>query len=178
MSALFLVAAAVAVAATAMVITRRDAVHALLYLVVSLLAVAVVMLLLGAVFVAALEVIVYAGAIMVLFIFVIMMIGPERGAVKPSAWIGPAILAVVLLAELVWIIAQPVAPGAAAVITPTLISPQRVGFALIGPYLLASEVAVFLLLAGLLGAFHLGRRQDGHPWPPPPAALPGKGRRR
>ncbi len=161
MNALFVIAAAVAVLSTIMVITRRDAVHALLYLVVSLLAVAVVMLLLGAVFVAALEVVVYAGAIMVLFIFVIMMIGPARTSVKGTTWIGPAILGAVLLAELGWIIAG--LPGglgpAARQIAPEVISPARVGFALIGPYLLATETAVFLLLAGLLGAFHLGRRR-------------------
>ena len=55
-------------------ITRLNAVHALLYLVVSLLAVAMVFFILGAPFVAALEVIIYAGAIMVLFIFVMMML--------------------------------------------------------------------------------------------------------
>ncbi|HYW86024.1 MAG TPA: NADH-quinone oxidoreductase subunit J, partial [Spirochaetia bacterium] len=67
-----------------MVITRRNAVHALLYLVVSLLAVAIIMFLLGAAFVAALEVIIYAGAIMVLFVFVIMLIGPRNDVVTPA----------------------------------------------------------------------------------------------
>ncbi len=160
MNALFVIASAVAVLATLMVITRRDAVHALLYLVVSLLAVAVVMLLLGAVFVAALEVVVYAGAIMVLFIFVIMMIGPERSPVQASAWIGPVVLGLVLLAELGWIIGVR-APERATTIAASVIRPQTVGFALIGPYLVATEVAVFILLAGLIGAFHLGRRRDG-----------------
>ena len=64
----------VAIISTLMVITRTNAVHALLYLIVSLLSVALVFFLLGAPFVAALEVIIYAGAIMVLFIFVIMML--------------------------------------------------------------------------------------------------------
>jgi NADH-quinone oxidoreductase subunit J len=71
---LFYLASIVAVIATLLAITRRHAVHALLYLVVSLLAVAVVFYVLGAVFVAALEVMVYAGAIMVLFVFVVMML--------------------------------------------------------------------------------------------------------
>ena len=89
----FYIAAAVATAATLLVVTRANAVHALLYLVVSLLAVAVVFFTLGAPFVAALEVIVYAGAIMVLFIFVVMMlnVGPagerqERAWTRPAAW--------------------------------------------------------------------------------------------
>ena len=89
----FVISALVAVAATAMVITRRSAVHALFYLVVSLLAVAVIMYILGGPFVAALEVIIYAGAIMVLFVFVIMLIGHENVAVPPRSWIGPSLLA-------------------------------------------------------------------------------------
>ncbi len=74
MIAAFSVAAAVAVLATARMLTCLDVVHALLWLVVSLLAVAVVFFTLGAPFVAVLEVVVYAGAIMVLFVFVVMML--------------------------------------------------------------------------------------------------------
>ena len=69
----FYIAGAVAVLSTILMLTRLNVVHALLYLIVSLLAVAVVFYVLGAPFVAALEVIIYAGAIMVLFVFVVMM---------------------------------------------------------------------------------------------------------
>ena len=72
MEATFYLSGAVAVAATLMAVTRASAVHALLYLIVSLLAVAIIFFVLGAPFVAALEVIIYAGAVMVLFVFVIM----------------------------------------------------------------------------------------------------------
>ena len=107
MELLFYIAGAVAVIATLMVITRLNAVHALLYLIVSLLAVAVVFFTLGAPFVAALEVIIYAGAIMVLFVFVVMMLNLGRSApsrrrsswLTPGIWIGPALLALVLLAR-------------------------------------------------------------------------------
>jgi NADH-quinone oxidoreductase subunit J len=153
-NAAFALSALVAVAATVLVITRRSAVHALLYLVVSLLAVAVIMFLLGAAFVAALEVIIYAGAIMVLFVFVIMLIGPEHIAMNPRAWIGPSLLAVVLLGELAWVLAGGQLTAGAA----QPVGPKPVGIALFGPYLLGAEVAAFLLLAGLVGAFHLGRR--------------------
>ena len=71
MNLLFYLSALVAVISTFMVVTRKSAVHALLYLIVSLLAVALIFFSLGAPFVAALEVIIYAGAIMVLFVFVI-----------------------------------------------------------------------------------------------------------
>ena len=147
--------AVVAVVATVMVITRRDAVHALLYLVVSLLAVAVIMLMLGAAFVAALEVIIYAGAIMVLFVFVIMLIGPRNDTVSARTWIGPVILALILLAEIVYIILGGVTPSPLAT---KEVPPKQVGIALLGPYLIAVEVTAFLLLSGLVGAFHLGRR--------------------
>ena len=161
MTALFWLAAGVAVVATGMVVTRSDAVHALMYLVVSLLAVAVDFWLLGAPFVAALEVIVYAGAILVLFVFVVMLIGAhaasdrERLRLTPGAWLGPGLLALVLLAEIGWIALRPTA-GAAGL----WIGPKEVGMALYGPYVLGVEAASFLLLAGLVGAWHLGRRTD------------------
>ena len=71
---LFYIAATVALFSTVFALTRSNAAHALIYLIVSLLAVAVIFFLLGAPFAAALEVIVYAGAIMVLFIFVVMLL--------------------------------------------------------------------------------------------------------
>ena len=80
MNALFYISALVAVISTIMVVTRANPVHALLYLILSLFSVALIFFALGAPFVAALEVIIYAGAIMVLFVFVIMMINPGRAA--------------------------------------------------------------------------------------------------
>ncbi len=156
MNTVFALSALVAVIATVLVITRRNAVHALLYLVVSLLAVAVIMFLLGAAFVAALEVIIYAGAIMVLFVFVIMLIGHESIAMNPRAWIGPSVLSAILLVELAWVLARGPLTGTAA----TEVGPKQVGIALFGPYLLGAEMAAFLLLAGLVGAYHLGRRRN------------------
>ena len=155
MNAAFALGAVVAVAATVMMITRRSAVHALLYFVVSLLASAVIMFTLGAAFVAALEVIVYAGAIMVLFVFVIMLIGPETITLRGTAWIGPSVLSLVLLAELGWVLTQ----GTFQARVVSEVGPKQVGMALFGPYILGTELAAFLLLAGLIGAFHLGRRE-------------------
>ena len=84
---LFYLAAAVALISTYMVITRLNIVHALLYMVMSLLAVALIFFFLGAPFIAAMEVIIYAGAIMVLFIFVVMMLnlGPQS-VVQERQW--------------------------------------------------------------------------------------------
>ncbi len=161
MLTLFYLAAAVAVLATLLALTRLEPVHALLYLIVSLLAVAVVFGLLGAPFVAALEVIVYAGAIMVLFIFVVMLLnlGPrtteaERAWLRPQTWIGPAILAAILVIEVAVMLARSARLTSAGAV----VGPKAVGLALYGPYLLALELASFLLLAGVVGAYHLGRR--------------------
>ncbi len=160
MNATFDLSAIIAVLATVMMITRASAVHALLYLTVSLLAVAMVFFVLGAPFAAALEVIIYAGAIMVLFVFVVMMlnIGDEAAALerawlKPSIWIGPSVLALLLAIEL----GALAATGGLARPAGVVVDVQAVGIALVGPYMLAVEIASFLLLAALVAAFHLGR---------------------
>jgi len=163
MTLLFYLSGLVAVVATALVITRTNAVHALLYLIVSLLAVALVFLSLGAPFVAALELIIYAGGIMVLFIFVIMMLNLDRDAAQqenrwlvPSLWRGPALLCAVLAGELVFFFMT----GPARLSGAAASSPKQVGIALFGPYALGVELASMLLLAGLVGAYHLGRQKN------------------
>jgi NADH-quinone oxidoreductase subunit J len=161
MNVVFYLSAVVAVIATVMVITRLNAVHALLYLIVSLLSVALIFFILGAPFVAALEVIVYAGAIMVLFVFVIMMLnlGPqtierERAWLPPSMWIGPTILTLILAGELLYCVLR---GGGHRLMGTNTVGPKEVGITLFGPYLLGVELASMLLLAGLVGAYHLGR---------------------
>jgi NADH-quinone oxidoreductase subunit J len=167
MEAAFYLSGAIAIAATLMVITGPSAVHALLYLIISLLAIAIVFFVLGAPFVAALEVIIYAGAVMVLFVFVIMMLNlgkaaaaKEREWLSPGMWVGPAILAGLLLAELIYILAQNV-QGATTISGKALVDSKEVGIALFGPYLLGVELASLVLLAGLVGACHLGWHGGG-----------------
>jgi NADH-quinone oxidoreductase subunit J len=162
MTIAFYLAATVAIASTLMVITRLDAVHALLYLTVSLLSVAVIFFTLGAPFVAALEVIIYAGAIMVLFIFVVMMLnlGPaavaqERQWLQPRMWVGPSILALILAAELLYLLSY----SGGELTGARQVEPKEVGAALFGPYLIGVELAAMLLLAAMVGAYHLGRRR-------------------
>src|SRR5918993_4384934 len=100
----FYISAAIAIIATIMVITRYNMIHALLYLVVSFLAIAIVFYVMGAPFIAALEVIVYAGAIVVLIIFAIMMLNLKQEAVEQerewltkNVYVGPSVLAAILL---------------------------------------------------------------------------------
>jgi len=159
----FFAAGAVAVIATVLAITRLVAVHALLYLIVSLLAVAVVFYTMGAPLVAALEVIIYAGAIVVLFVFVVMMMNLgvqdreiERKWLAGRAWIGPVILSALLLVEVIYLIVRvPVSATVSSVLTP-----KQIGLALYGPYLLGVELASMLLLGALVGACHLGRTRS------------------
>lgn len=160
MNVIFFLSAAVAIVSTALVITRTNAMHALLYLIVSLLAMALIFFVLGAPFVAALEVIVYAGAIMVLFIFAIMLLnlGPQTESIehqwlRTSGWVGPAALALILLIELVYILAS----GQQHPLAGNVINPQQVGVTLFTTYLLGIELVSILLLASLVGAYHLGQ---------------------
>jgi NADH-quinone oxidoreductase subunit J len=159
MNLVFYIAAVISIVAAFLTITRANAVHALLYFIVSLLATGVMFFVLGAPFAAALVVIINAGAVMVLFVFVMMMlnIGPQstpsqQGRAHPRAWIGPAALSAVLLAELAYCLL-----GHGGTSSGTSVEPKWVGMALFGPYLLGVELASMLLLAGLLGAYHLGQ---------------------
>lgn len=157
----FYVAAIVAIAATVRVISCANAVHALLYLIVSLLSVAVVFYALGAPFAAMLEIVVYAGAIMVLFVFVIMMLNMstdtverERRQFANSVWIGPGVLAVLLLLVMIFALTTGQDMGH---IDGAPLSARAVGTQLFGPYVLVVELASFVLLAALAVASHLGR---------------------
>lgn len=160
---LFYLAGTVAVIASIKVVTGHNAVHALLYLIVSLLAVAVCFYLMGAPFAAGLEVIVYAGAILVLFVFAIMMFGLAEDETKHSpspraisAWVGPSVLALILLAELIYLLTT--YSGYSQQLN-SVIDARKVGMLLYGPYLLAVEIASFLLLAGLVAGYHFAKPQ-------------------
>lgn len=162
MSIVFFIAAAVAVVATLLVICHPNAVHALLYLIISFSAVAVIFIVLGAPFIAALEVIIYAGAIIVLFLFVVMMLNlghvataREKEWLRPRAWIGPSVLGAILLALLVTLLWR----DGTRVAVQAEVGPREVGIALFSTYLLAVQLAALLLLAGLVGASHLRRRE-------------------
>ena len=160
MSVLFYGSAIIAVLATLLVITRTNIVHALLYFIVSLLAIAVIFYTLGAPFAAALEIIVYAGAIMVMFLFVVMMLNlgqvtqdQEKAWLTLSVWIGPSIMAVPLLVAVIYAINLNQEQMAH-----TVVGGKEIGVALFGPYVFAVELASMLLLAGLVGAYHLARK--------------------
>ena len=162
MSTLFYISYIIAIIATIMVITRYTPIHALLYLVVSFLAVAMIFLSLGAAFVSVLEVIVYAGAIIVLFIFVVMMLNlgkdtatQEKVWLQPKVWIGPSLLALVLLAEMIILLVK----GNDSTLTISVVDPRKVALSLYREYIIALELAGFLLMAGIVGAAHIGQHK-------------------
>lgn len=160
MTIVFYLSSIIAVVATLMAITRRHPVHALLHLIVSLLAVATVFYVLGAPFMAALEVIVYAGAIMVLFVFVVMMMNlgeaprqMEREWLRPGAFAWPSALGWILFGEAAYLVGANIHAVPAGAV-----SAKQVAIALYGPYVIGVELASLLLMGGLIAAFHLGRR--------------------
>ncbi len=155
---LFYILAAVIVVATVFAITEKHAVHAIVYLVTSFFALAVIFYLLGAPLVAVFEVIIYAGAIMVLFLFVIMMLdlGHPEKAKRPGGrdWWPAAILGGVTLGASLLLVAAraPAAAGATFGI-------RDFAAVLFQRYGIAVEVISMQLLFALVGALYLGRRR-------------------
>ena len=167
MNIIFYIASLVALVATVMVVTRKNAIHALLYLVVSLLAVSVIFFISGAPFVAALEVIVYAGAIMVLFVFAIMMLNLGKDSTQKESrlmnlgtWIIPALLCLILLCELIYVFFS----YDTEYRNVRVIDAAEVSDSLFGGYVLAVELTGMLLMAGIVGAYHIGKekKQEYH----------------
>lgn len=157
----FYLSGVVAVIATLGVITGTNAVHALLNLIVSLIAVAIVFFALGATFAGALEIIVYAGAIMVLFVFVVMILNLGQGAaeqerlwLKAGTWFLPSLLSLALLVILAVTLWQ---GDNGQFISGEMLTAKAVGSTLFGPWLLVVELAAMLLLAALVTASHVGR---------------------
>ena len=162
MDIVFYIAAIVTLVSTLLVITRHNPVHALLYLIVSFLSLSVIFFVLGAPFAALLEIIIYAGAIMVLFIFVVMLLNlgkqtaeQEKEWLKPSVWIGPSLLTAVLFAELVYLIWG----TETAVLNQVSGDPKQVAVLLFRSYVIGVELAAMLLMAGVVGAAHIGKHK-------------------
>ena len=162
-SALFYILSATALVATALCITRRNPVHAVIYLVNAFFALALLFYLLGAPLVAAWEVIIYAGAIMVLFLFIIMMLelAPDQD-LKGPGWLrwGPVVaLTLVLVSCTLLLVAAD--PGGADGVPRYYASPRVFGYALFKEYALAVEIVSFQLLFAAVGAFYVGKTEWG-----------------
>ncbi len=165
---LFLGLALIAVLAAAGMLASRDAVYSALFLVLNFLTVATLYLLLNAAFIAMVQVTVYAGAIMVLFLFVIMLLGTGREVIGgPQRW-QPALavlLVVALAGEILFILLGPAAQMGTEMPTagPQFGSPASVGRVLFSEYLVPFEVTSVLLLVAMVGAIvitHVQRRSQ------------------
>jgi NADH-quinone oxidoreductase subunit J len=162
--AVFGVVAAIAVASALGLVVRRNPIHGALFLVVHLGAVAVLFLMLGAVFLAAIQVIVYAGAIMVLFIFAINVLVPGKVETGPDPLRAHRLLALPLGALLLFQIALTLRPGALEGPRAPAPAPggiEAVGRLLLGEYLLPFEITAVLLLVALIGVLALAKRRAG-----------------
>jgi NADH-quinone oxidoreductase subunit J len=150
-----------------LVVSTRDTVHSVLFLVLDFLFVAALYVLLGAPFLAAIQVLVYAGGIVVLYLFVVMLVNLKR---PPEAHQDPRrqtkvgiVLAAVVLAELgaiaVYGSAQPATPVAAGLALPVSGNTEQVGWLLYTRYLIPFEIASMLLLVAMIGAIVLAKRE-------------------
>jgi len=165
---LFLILALVAVATALGMLLSRNAVYAALFLVLNFVTVAVFYLLLGAPFIAISQVTVYAGAIMVLFLFVIMLLGTEQlapGKALPwQPWLA-GVLGFILTAESVYLLTSR-APGLGGIVQPeasinAMQSIRELGMALFTTYLLPFEITSIVLLVAMVGAIVLSKREKG-----------------
>ena len=159
----FYVLSALAIIGAVLVITRRNAVHSALALIVTLLALAGLYLMLYAPFVAGVQIVVYAGGIMVLFLFVIMLVNLERSMKQEQfnkQWIAGLVAALCLggLFTAVYFKGASLFPG-----TPLLLAEgdntQRIGIGLYQNYLLPFEIASLLLLVAIVGAVVMAKKR-------------------
>ena len=160
---IFLASAIVAMWSTIMVIMSRNPIYAVLYLILSLFGVSLIFYTLGAHFLAVLEIIVYAGAIMVLFLFVVQMLSPGAGPNRESdlsvpGWrqvLLPCFLAGTLIVFTMVAILNDI--GFLTPETATTFDAKALGIALFKQHYLGVELASLILLIGMVGGMHLGR---------------------
>ena len=159
---IFYLLGGIILAATLLAITRRNIMHAIVYLIVSFFGMAPVFYLLGAPLLALLEIIIYAGAIMVLFIFIVMMLKIEVTPAGTWAWLRQWAPAVVLsgLSAAITVFLLWQEPATQTVLPLALATPQNFGRFVYQRYWFAVEIASFLLFVALVGAYYLGRRGE------------------
>jgi NADH-quinone oxidoreductase subunit J len=157
----FYVLAAIIVTFTTLAITRRNVMHTIVYLVGSFICTSLLIYLLGAPFLAILEVVIYAGAIMVLFLFIVMMleIKKDERTLWPflRQWFLP--LGLVGTSFIVMFVLIFLESGSNLVLPMVMASPLAFGRFLFQKYWLGVEIASYLLFVALVGALYLGRRE-------------------
>ena len=146
------------------VITRKNAVHAALSLIGTLVSLAGLYLMLYAPFVAAVQIVLYAGGIMVLFLFVIMLVNLDQNIREIQfnrQWLVGLVVALALGGLLLFVIRQGkvIFPLHEVADLPEGINTQMVGMTLYGPYMLPFEIASLLLLVAIVGAVVMAKKR-------------------
>lgn len=162
----FIAIGAVSLAAAIGVVSSRVPIHSALFLLVNFVSLAVLFITLDAQFLAAAQVIIYAGGIVILMLFVIMLIGSEKleGSAGHRMWTPYAgiLLGVILLASMIFALVEGGTPPATSAVVQGGV-PETVGMTLLTRYILPFELAGVLLLVGLLGALLLARPPKNTP---------------
>lgn len=160
---LFIILAAVALGAAIGMVLSQNAVHSALFLILNMATLAVFYILLNAPFIAMVQIAVYAGAIMVLFLFVIMLLGGEqlRGVRGGGGWQMPLALVLAVILVIAFgaaVLVQSPTPGG---LTPAIdAGPTAIGLRLFEAYVFPFEVTSILLLVAMIGVVALRARQD------------------
>ena len=164
---IFYVLATITLVSALLVVLMRRALYNVLFMILTMIGVACLFILLHAEFIAMVQLIVYAGAVMVLFLFVIMLLNLDQihigtESARSVRWWGGALIAVGMLG-IIWMVLK-------AFVPPATISPagtatavpntQVLGRELFSTYLLPFEIASILLLAAIIGAVILARRRS------------------
>jgi NADH-quinone oxidoreductase subunit J len=163
-SIIFYFLATLILATTAMAITRRNLVHAVIYLIFSFFGSAMLFYLFGAPFLAVLEVIIYAGAIMVLFLFVVIMMRADTGDERLFAarqWLPIAVFGLIYIAIGMGIITAD--PNSRITLKTARAAPKVFGQFIFENHWLSIEIVSLLLLVALVGALVIGRRSRRFP---------------
>jgi NADH-quinone oxidoreductase subunit J len=158
---IFLILAVVAVVAGVGVIAQRSAVRSALFLLVNFCCLAGLYILLNAQFVAMVQLIVYAGAIVVLFLFVVMLLGMEHAEESPDLrryqWIAGGVLGVLLLTGILWALFSATTGGFPALVPGDNV--RQIGAALLSDFVIPFELVAVVLLVAIIGALVLAKKR-------------------
>lgn len=164
---IFIILAAIALAAGLGMVLSQNAVHSALFLILNMVVLSIFYVLLNAPFIAMVQVAVYAGAIMVLFVFVIMLLGAERleGVSVTSGWQGPlaillGVVAIATFAVALFTGELSTSAAAAGIAPPIDAGPTAVGLRLFEAYVVPFEITSVLLLSAMIGVLALRRRDS------------------
>ncbi len=158
---IFIPIAVIAIGSAIGLLTSRNSIYAALFLVINFVTISILYFILGAPFIALAQITIYAGSIMVLFLFVIMLIGTEKlPRTNTLPWQKPVAITLssLLLVECAFLIyGQAVKPADWPELLPAMTSPAEIGLALFTRYLLPFEITSVILLMAVVGAIYLTR---------------------